>query len=137
MQKSSYGHVSLLEAPCLIDSRGTLTIYEGPYDLPFQVKRIYILHSLPHNSVRGGHAHRNLFQILIAASGSFTVTTDNGLERSSWTLASPKHGLLITPGVWREIRDFSPNSSCVVLASELYDESDYIRDYSQFRSSVS
>lgn len=114
------------------DSRGNISVVENGETVPFDVKRVYYLYDVPGGVSRGGHAHRNLTQFIVAASGSFTVTLDDGKVKRSYTLNRPYQGLLIKPGVWRSLEDFSSGSVCLVLASEKYDEDDYIRDYDEF-----
>lgn len=114
------------------DSRGNISVVENTETVPFDVKRIYYLYDVPGGESRGGHAHRKLSQLIVAASGSFTVTLDDGNVKRSITLNRPYQGLLIRPGVWRILDDFSSGSVCLVLASEKYDEDDYIREYKDF-----
>ncbi len=114
------------------DRKGNLSVVEGSYDIPFQIRRVYYLYDVPGGESRGGHAHKNLYQLLVAASGSFSVTLDDGIEKRTIVLNRPYQGLLIVPGIWRTLDDFSSGSVCLVLASEKYDEADYIRDYQLF-----
>ena len=100
--------------------------------LPFDVKRIYYLYGVPENQERGSHAHKELLQVLIAAAGSFTVELDDGKNKKKFFLNSPSKGLLILPGIWRNLTDFSFGSVALVLASEYYNEVDYIRNYDEF-----
>lgn len=126
-----------VKLPCLKDPRGSLVFLEGNRDIvPFDIKRVYYLFNVPTGGVRGGHAHRNLKQILIAVSGSFDVVLDDGRERKSVTLSHGTEGLMITSMVWRELENFSPSAVCLVLASEHYDEADYFRDYREFKNEV-
>ena len=101
--------------------------------MPFDIKRIYYLYDVPGGAVRAGHAHRTLQQCLIAVAGSFDVTLDDATERRRFTLNRPSQALVIPPMLWRELDNFSSGSVCLALASEYYDEADYIRDYGQFR----
>ncbi len=101
-------------------------------NVPFDIKRVYWTYDVPGGESRGGHAHKNLFQLVVAMSGSFTVTLDNGYERTTVLLNHPWQGLLIEPGTWRTLEDFSSGAVCMVLASELYDEDDYIYEYDEF-----
>ena len=112
--------------------KGDICVVENARTVPFDIKRLYYLYDVPADAVRGGHAHKHLYQLLIAASGSFTVRLDDGKEQRSVSLKRPYQALLIKPGIWREVDDFSSGSVCMVLASELYDESDYIRNYQAF-----
>lgn len=114
------------------DTRGNLSVVQHHKDIPFDIKRIYYLYDVPGGESRGSHAHKELWQFMIAMSGSFRVTLDDGKEKKSFYLNSPYKGLLIKPGMWRDLNDFSSGAVCVVLASEDYDESDYIRDYNDF-----
>jgi|SRR5690606_13849457 len=114
------------------DGRGNLSVVEKDL-LPFAIKRVYYLYDVPSSSTRGGHAHKELQQFLIALSGSFDVVLDNGNQRRVITLNRPDRGLLIPNGVWRELENFSSGAVCLSLVSEEYDESDYIREYEDFK----
>lgn len=113
--------------------KGDISVVENGKEVPFDVKRIYYLYDVPGGADRGGHAHKALYQLIIAASGSFTVTLDDGTNTKAFTLNRPYQGLLVKPGNWRTLTDFSSGSVCLVLASELYDAADYIRDYEEFK----
>lgn len=112
--------------------KGDICVVENGETIPFEVKRIYYLYDVPGGVSRGGHAHKQLSQLIIAASGSFTVTLNDGNVKRTFTLNRPYQGLYIKPGIWRELDDFSSGSVCLVLASDKYDENDYIRDYQDF-----
>lgn len=112
--------------------KGDICVVENGMTIPFDVKRLYYLYDVPGGESRGGHAHKNLSQLIIAASGSFAVTLDDGNVKRTFTLNRPYQGLYIKPGIWRELYDFSSGSVCLVLASDKYDETDYIRDYKDF-----
>lgn len=112
--------------------KGNLSVIENCETVPFDVKRLYYLYDVPGGESRGGHAHRNLYQLIIAASGCFTVTLDDGKVKRAFTLNRPYQALLVKPGIWRTLDDFSSGSTCLVLASEKYDPEDYIRDYCDF-----
>lgn len=114
------------------DSRGNISVVENGDTVPFDVKRLYYLYDVPGGVSRGGHAHKELSQFIIAASGCFTVTLDDGKVKRAFTLNRPYQGLLVKPGVWRNLDDFSSGSVCLVLASDKYDENDYIREYEDF-----
>lgn len=114
------------------DRRGNLSVIEECHDIPFKIARAYWVYDVPGGECRGGHAHKRLKQFIIALSGSFTVTLDDGTERRSFHLNHPYQGLLIETGIWRTLDDFSSGAVCLVLASELYEEEDYIRDYDEF-----
>ena len=112
--------------------KGDISVVENAETVPFDTKRLYYLYDVPGGVSRGGHAHKGLWQLIIAASGCFTVTLDDGNVKRAFTLNRPYQGLLVKPGIWRELDDFSSGSVCLVLASEKYDEADYIRDYDEF-----
>jgi len=103
-------------------------------DIPFKIKRVYYLYDVPGGEERGGHAHKKLYQLVVAASGSFDIVLDDGKMKKSINLNRPYFGLSIVPGIWREIVNFSSGSICLVLASEFYSIKDYIRDYQLFRN---
>lgn len=114
------------------DRRGNMSVVENGKTLPFDIKRVYYIYDVPGGVERGGHAHRTLYQLIVAVSGSFTVTLDDGNIKRSFFLNRPYRGLLVVPGMWRTIEDFSSGAVCMVLASSEYNEGDYIRDYSTF-----
>lgn len=114
------------------DRKGNLSVVENGQTLPFDVKRVYYLYDVPGGENRGSHAHKELSQLIIAASGSFTVTLDDGKCKRSFFLNRPYQGLYVKPGMWRDLEDFSSGAVCMVLASDIYLASDYIRDYNEF-----
>lgn len=114
------------------DRKGDISVVENGTTVPFDIKRVYYLYDVPGGETRGGHAHKHLSQLLMAVSGSFTVNLYDGTKKSSITLNRPYQGLLIKPGIWRDLDNFSSCSVCLVLASEKYDEHDYIRDFNEF-----
>lgn len=114
------------------DRKGNLSVVENSQTLPFDVKRVYYLYDVPGGENRGSHAHKELSQLIIAASGSFTVTLDDGKCKRSFFLNRPYQGLYVKPGMWRDLEDFSSGAVCMVLASDVYLASDYIRDYQEF-----
>lgn len=116
----------------IADRRGNLTVAEQLTDIPFELKRAYWVYDVPGGESRGGHAHKQLFQLLVAVSGSFTVNLDDGTHTQSFLLNHPWEGLLITPGIWRTLDDFSTGAVCLCLASEEYNPEDYIYDYNEF-----
>ena len=122
----------ILNLPKIADPRGNLTVAEGLDKVPFDIKRAYWVYDVPAGEGRGGHAHKKLRQLGIALSGSFHVTLDNGHERKTVLLNHPWQGLLIDINTWRTLEDFSSGAVCLVLASEHYEEDDYIYDYDEF-----
>ena len=114
--------------------KGDISVVENGKEVPFDVKRIYYLYDVPGGADRGGHAHKELYQLIVAASGAFTVVLDDGINKKAFTLNRPYQGLLLKPGIWRTLTDFSSGSICMVLASEKYDEKDYIRVYNDFKT---
>ena len=114
------------------DRMGNLSVVQNADTIPFDVKRVYYLYDVPGGESRGAHAHKELLQLIVAASGSFTVTLDDGRVKRSFLLNRPYQGLLVVPGIWRTLDDFSSGSVCMVLASHGYDKDDYIRDYDEF-----
>lgn len=112
--------------------KGNISVVENSTTIPFDVKRTYYLYDIPGGESRGGHAHKELRQLIIAASGSFTVMLDDGKIKRTFVLNRPYQGLLVVPGIWRTLDDFSSGSVCLVLASHIYDEADYMRTYSEY-----
>lgn len=123
----------LIDLPKISDPRGNLSVIENG-TIPFDIKRVYFLYDVPSGAERGGHAHKNLKQLLVALSGSFQVILKNESKTESIMLNNPSKALLINPGTWREIIDFSSGSICLVVASEMFDEADYIRDFENFKA---
>lgn len=132
MQKSSVYDCVILPLNKIHNRAGNITIVEGKTHVPFDVKRVYYLYDIPGGEDRGGHAHKELRQLIVAASGSFNVLLDDGLNKKIVTLNRPDYGLLVVPGIWRELMEFSSGAICLVLASEIYEESDYFRGYGTF-----
>lgn len=124
--------IKLIELPKITDPRGNLTVAEGAGAVPFDIKRAYWVYDVPGGESRGGHAHKRLRQLVVALSGSFTVTLDNGSERKTVLLNHPWQGLLIETDTWRTLDDFSSGAVCLVLASDHFEEDDYIYDYDEF-----
>ena len=126
----------LIDLPKIEDPRGNLTFIENDRHVPFEIKRVYYLYDVPGGALRAGHAHKTLHQFLIAMSGSLDVTVDNGRNQSKFHLNRSYYGLYIPPMVWREIDNFSSGSVCLALASDFFDEADYYRQYSEFKTAV-
>ncbi len=128
----SLSECRLISLPKISDPSGNLTFIENQRHIPFDICRVYYLYNVKYGAVRGGHAHKNLHQFLIAAHGSFDVLLDDGYDKKSFHLDCAHQGLYICPMMWRELKDFSQGAVCLVLASDFYDESDYYRDYDAF-----
>lgn len=124
--------VELIEIPKIQDRRGNLSVIEGEI-IPFISKRVYYLYDVPSGSKRGGHSHKEQQEFLIALSGSFDVVLKDGNSKKIVTLNKPNYGLLIVDGIWRELENFSSGAVCLVMASDLFDEDDYIRDYKDYK----
>jgi hypothetical protein len=111
---------------------GSTTVVEGTRNVPFNLRRVYYLYDIPGGESRGGHAHKELYQLIVAASGSFEVLLDDGENKKIIRLDRPNFGLLVIPGIWRELMEFSSGAICIVLASHKYNKSDYMRNYNSF-----
>ncbi len=122
----------LITLPKIEDPRGNLTVVENNKEIPFAISRVYWVYDVPSGEDRGGHAHKHCRELIIAASGSFEVVLDNGKQKQTFLLNHPYHGLIVETGVWRTLNDFSSGSVCLVLAEDLFDEGDYIREYEDF-----
>ena len=123
--------IQLIALPKIEDRRGNLSVIEND-TIPFDIKRVYYVYDIPSGAERGGHAHKNLQQFLVALSGSFDVILNDGKDESTIILNKPNVGLLINSGIWRELKNFSSGAVCLVVASEVYIEDDYIRDFDEF-----
>jgi dTDP-4-dehydrorhamnose 3,5-epimerase-like enzyme len=128
-QESRIWDCLFLTLPKIETDSGAITSINGTHEIPFLPKRVYYLYDVPGGSERGGHAHRDLYQLIVAAGGSFDVLIDDGNMKKTISLNRPYHGLLVVPGIWRELMNFSSGATCLVLASEVYDADDYIRDF--------
>jgi len=130
---SNVFNCSVIELPKIHNRAGNITVLDHKDTiLPFEVKRIYYLYDVPGGESRGGHAHKALHQLIIAASGSFDVVIDDGTIKRTITLNRPNYGLYVSPGIWRDLRNFSSGSVLLVMASERYNEQDYLREYEDF-----
>ena len=128
--ETSLGKIISLQK--MVDPRGNLSIAEGMKDIPFNVSRVYWTYDVPSGACRGGHAHKHCREFIVAVSGSFNVTLDNGHVKPSFLLNHPYQGLLVETDIWRTLDDFSSGAVCLVLAEDPFDENDYIRDYKEF-----
>jgi hypothetical protein len=133
MKNSIYNCV-ILPLSKIHNRAGNITIVEGQRNIPFDIRRVYYLYDIPGGEDRGGHAHKELHQLIVAASGSFDVLLDDGENKKIVTLNRPDYGLMVVPGIWRELFEFSSGAICLVLVSHKYDNNDYIRDHDQFIS---
>ncbi|WP_321298658.1 FdtA/QdtA family cupin domain-containing protein [Marinifilum fragile] len=132
MKETSVFDCSLIELDKHHHEKGNISIVENGIEIPFNIKRVYYLYDIPGGEDRGAHAHKELRQLIIAASGSFDIVLDDGKVKRTVTLNRPYIGLLVVPGIWRELVNFSSGAICMVLASEKYDENDYLRSYEEF-----
>lgn len=125
-----------IDLPKVTDARGNLTFVEGHTHVPFDIGRVYYLYDVPGGSERGSHAHKNLHQFVISMSGSFDIVLNDGFNEKRFHLNRSYYGLYICPMIWRTLDNFSSGAVCMVLASEKYDEGDYIRDYDEFKKAA-
>lgn len=132
MKKNSISDCKVIRLNVIGNRNGKITVVSNNVDIPFKVKRIFYLYDIPNGCSRGGHAHKNCHQFLVSASGSFNVLLDDGVSQKEILLNGPNFGLHILPGVWATEKDFSSGAICLVLASDVYDESDYIRNFKSF-----
>jgi len=137
MNQSPITECRILELPKIGEPRGNLTFIEGGRHIPFEIKRVYYLYDVPGGAERGGHAHKGLHQLIVAMSGSFDIILDNGSEKKRFHLNRSYYGLYVCPMIWREMDNFSSGAVCLVLASNLYDEDDYYRNYDEFVRNLS
>jgi hypothetical protein len=129
---NSVSDCNIIQLPKINNRAGNLTALENSITIPFDISRVYYLYDIPGGEARGGHAHKELEQFIIAASGAFDISLDDGVNKKVVHLDRPYMGLHIVPGIWRELLNFSSGAICLVLASHLYDEDDYFRDYSKY-----
>lgn len=131
MKHTTINDCRIIDIRKYTDTRGYLSVIEGGEDIPFEIKRIYYLYMVP-EAARGSHAHKQLQQLMVATSGSVHVTLDDGVNKKTFVLDKPWKGLLVVPGLWRDLDNFAGGTVCMVLASEHYAEEDYIRNYDEF-----
>lgn len=132
--RTSIYNCNVIELPKIHNRAGNITPLHSGIEVPFDIKRVYYLYDVPGGETRGGHAHKILHQLIIAASGSFDIVLDDGFIKKTVTLNRPNYGLYVPPGIWRDLNNFSSGAVLLVLASEKYLEEDYIREYSDFLS---
>jgi hypothetical protein len=132
MLNSTVFNCNVLTLPKIHNRAGNITALNNSRDIPFDVNRVYYLYDVPGGENRGGHAHKELQQLIVAVSGSFDITIDDGCNKKTISLNRPYYGLHIIPGIWRDLTNFSSGAICLVLASHPYDANDYIRDYEKF-----
>lgn len=139
MEKTHDPHIDSKTDQCRVirlakhhHDNGNLTVVEDNNEIPFKIKRTFYIYDIPGGEARGGHSHYRLYQFLVAISGSFDIKLDDGLNKKTVTLNRPYEGLLIVPGIWDELCNFSSGAVCAVLVSDVYQENDYVRDYQQF-----
>jgi len=132
----SLNNCRIIELPKMTDPRGSLSFVENGNQIPFDIRRVYYLYDVPAGAERGGHAHKELNQLIVAMSGSFDIVLDDGSEKKRFQMNRPYYGLYVCPMIWRELDNFSSGAVCMVLASSLYDENDYYRDYDEYLSSL-
>jgi hypothetical protein len=126
----------IIQLPKILDDRGNLTFIEGENHIPFKIERTYWIYDVPGGEKRGGHAYKELNELIVALSGSFDVVIDNGTEKQTFSLNRSYYGLYVPKLMWRQVENFSTNALALILASAPYNESDYIRDYEQFKAMV-
>lgn len=136
MKETPLSDCKLISLPQIRTESGDITAINHNLDIPFDTKRVYYLYDVPNRADRGGHAHKALYQLIVAISGSFDIELFDGFDTIRYTLNQPDQGLLIVPGIWRNLNNFSGGGICLVLASMEYDENDYIRDIEEFRKHV-
>lgn len=131
--KTGVSHCKIIDIPKIEDRRGNLSVIEKDCT-PFEIKRVYYLYDVPSDAFRGGHAHKDQSELLVALSGSFEVVLKDGTTEKRFMLNKPNKGLIIPDGIWRELENFSAGSVCLVLASDVFEESDYIREFEAYKS---
>jgi dTDP-4-dehydrorhamnose 3,5-epimerase-like enzyme len=132
----SLDNVRIIELPKILDERGNLTFVEGGNHIPFKIERTYMIYDVPGGETRGGHAYMELNEFIVALSGSFDVVLDDGNEKRTYSLNRSYYGLYVPKMIWRSLENFSTNALCMILASEKYNEDDYLRDYDLFKNKI-
>jgi len=132
----SLSQVKLINLPKILDERGNLTFIEQSKHIPFIIKRAYWVYDVPGGEVRGGHAYKKLNEFIVALSGSFDVVLDDGKEKRTYSLNRSYYGLYVPQMIWRSLENFSTNSLCLILASDMYSPEDYLRDYNDYLSHI-
>jgi len=133
-QKTTVYDCTILQLPVVHNEAGNITALNNDMEIPFEIKRVYYLYDVPGGENRGGHGHKALHQLILAGSGSFDITVDDGRIRRTFQLNRPDYGLYLPPGLWRELDNFSSGSICLVMASDVYKAEDYLRDYKCFKA---
>jgi dTDP-4-dehydrorhamnose 3,5-epimerase-like enzyme len=134
MKETRISDCTIIALPKIQTESGDITSINNNLNVPFETKRVYYLYDVPNRTDRGGHAHKALYQLIVAISGSFDLELFDGFNTVKYTLNQPDQGLLVVPGIWRNLNNFSGGSICLVLASDEYDEKDYIRNIEEFKS---
>ncbi len=129
-------NVEILHLPKILDERGNLSFIEGGNHIPFKIERTYLIYDVPGGEIRGGHAYQELDEFIIALSGSFDVVLDDGNEKKTFSLNRSYYGLYVPKMIWRSLENFSTNSLCMILASEKYNEDNYLRDYDDLKNKI-
>ena len=131
---ASIADIQILDFPKVLDERGNLSFVQNSDQIPFDVARIYLIYDVPCGAIRGGHAYRKNKEVIIAISGSFDVMVNDGQNEVKYSLNRSYYGLYVPNGLWRQLENFSTNSLCLIIASQSYEESDYVRDFNEFKS---
>lgn len=128
--------IQLLDFPKVLDERGNLSFIQNSDQIPFDIERIYLIYDVPGGAIRGGHAYRQNQEVIIAISGSFDLVVNDGQSKVKYSLNRSYYGLYVPNGLWRQLENFSTNSLCLIIASQPYEENDYVRDFNEFKSIV-
>ncbi len=128
--------IQLLDFPKVLDERGNLSFIQNSDQIPFDIERIYLIYDVPGGAIRGGHAYRQNQEVIIAISGSFDLVFNDGQSKVKYSLNRSYYGLYVPNGLWRQLENFSTNSLCLIIASQPYEENDYVRDFNEFKSIV-